>query len=211
MIRLATLEDIPTILAISNHYALTTPANFAVEPESLDSWQAEFRAKSEVFPWFVAELDEPVRETTPTASTNDLTRPLALSLRGRGKVIGFAKASPWKGRCAYDWSAETTVYIDSAHLGRGIGRALYDRLISTLRAQGYRTLLGGITLPNEASMQLHESFGFRRVAALERIGWKFGRWHDVGYWQLQLQPHDHPPSKVRPVREVVEVSAAPVR
>jgi phosphinothricin acetyltransferase len=120
-----------------------------------------------------------------------------------GPVLGFAKAARWKGRCAYNWSAETTVYIHPDHHGRGLGTALYGRLIRILTAQGYRTLLGGITVPNPASVRLHESLGFRRVALLEQVGWKFDRWHDVGYWELLLQEGDGAPVAIRPVAEVV--------
>jgi L-amino acid N-acyltransferase YncA len=173
-IRLAAFEDLAGILAISNWAAERTVANFAVEPETLESWQQQWRATHDMFPWLVA-------------------------CAGDGSVIGFAKAAPWKGRCAYNWSAETTVYVHPDHHGRGLGTALYGRLIRILAAQGYRSLLGGITVPNPASVRLHESLGFRRVALLEQVGWKFGRWHDVGYWQLQLQEGAGQPSAIRPV------------
>lgn len=180
-IRLATIDDVAAILEISNHYARTTPANFAVEPEPLDMWLQSFDATHEMYPWLVAmSADEQ-----------------------SGAIIGFAKASPWKGRCAYTFAAETSVYIAPDACGRGVGRALYDRLFATLRAQGYRTLLAGITLPNEASVRLHEDMGMKRVALLERVGWKFDRWHDVGYWQVHLDAADEPaPQRIRPVREV---------
>ena len=173
-IRLATFDDLPGILQISNWAALNTAANFAVEPETLESWQDDWHETHEMFPWYVA-----VDETT--------------------KVVGFAKASPWKGRCAYLWTAETTVYVRPDRHGEGIGKALYRRLIDTLRAQGYHTLLGGITVPNPASVRLHESLGFRRVAMLERVGWKFGRWHDVGYWELRLRDGEAVPESITPV------------
>lgn len=178
-IRLATDNDLAAILAISNWAAEHTAANFAVEPEPLESWQEDFHRTRTMFPWFVAGGPD-------------------------GQVKGFAKASPWKGRCAYEWTAETTVYVDPGMHGCGIGKALYGRLIATLRAQGYRTALGGITIPNPASVRLHESFGYRRVALLEHVGWKFGAWHDVGYWQLRLADEDGQPPSLRPVSEVVE-------
>jgi len=181
-IRLATSDDIAAILAISNHYALTTPANFAIEPELLEHWQREFEATQAKYPWFVA-VDE------------------------QGRLIGFAKASPRKGRCAYAYSAETTVYVAHGVQRRGVGRMLYSTLIQTLERQGYRTLLGGITLPNDASVGLHESLGFRKVAELERVGWKFGRWHNVGYWELTLGGTENPPSALRPVRHVIPAPA----
>jgi phosphinothricin acetyltransferase len=170
-IRPAERGDVPGILAISNWAALNTAANFAAEPETLESWQAEWDRSHRMFPWLVA--------VDPS-----------------GAVTGFAKAGPWKGRCAYNWTAETSIYVDPARHGQGIGTALYSPLIETLRDQGYRTLLAGITVPNPASIRLHEQFGFRRVALLERVGWKFGRWHDVGYWELHLQEGNAPPEEL---------------
>ena len=90
--------------------------------------------------------------------------------------------------------------------GNGIGTALYTRLVETLRAQGYRTLLAGITQPNPASVRLHEALGFRRVALLEGVGWKFDRWHDVGYWQLNLGNGGNAPTTINPVRETDRVA-----
>ncbi len=175
--RLATPRDLPEVVTISNWAAAHTAANFAIEPETEHSWQRDWRQTHQAFPWLVAVNDT-------------------------GAVVGFAKASPWKGRCAYEWTAETTVYSAPEHHGRGVGTALYGKLIGILRDQGYRTVLGGITQPNPASVRLHEALGFRRVALLERVGWKFDRWHDVGYWELDLQEGDGPPAAIRPVTEV---------
>ncbi len=175
-IRLAKFDDLPAILAISNWAAINTAANFAIEQETLESWQTEWRETHELYPYLVA-VD------------HDNT------------VVGFAKAAPWKGRCAYTYSAEVTVYVDPDHHGQGIGKALSGRLMPTLKAQGYHTLLAGITQPNEASVRLHESFGFKRVALFERIGWKFDQWHDVGYWELLLQTETARPSPIVAVRE----------
>lgn len=176
-IRSARFDDLPAMLEISNWAALNTPANFAIEPETLDSWEADFLETHERYPWLVAVLES--------------------------AIVGFAKASPWNGRCAYNWSAEVTVYVHPDLHGRSIGTALYDTFIPLLKAQGYRTLLGGITQPNGASVRLHESFGFRRVALFERIGWKFERWHDVGYWELILSDDDAPPEAIKSVNEVI--------
>ncbi len=176
LIRLAHPDDLEAILEISNWAAANTAANFAAEPETLDAWRTDWQTTHRMYPWFVAA--------------------------DAGEVIGFAKASPWKGRCAYHWTAETTVYVHPDRHGRGIGRLLYEKLISTLRAQGYHTLLGGITVPNPASIALHESLGYKRVALLEKVGWKFGKWHDVGYWELELRPGSPAPSEVRAVEKV---------
>ena len=181
-VRLATPSDLPAILAISNGAALNTTANFAIEPETSDTWRADYDETHEMFPWLVAADDD------------------------TGAVVGFAKASPWKGRCAYEWTAETTVYVIPLQHGKRIGTALYTRLVETLRAQGYRTLLGGITQPNTPSVRLHEALGFRKVAMLEGVGWKFDRWHDVGYWQLNLTDGGDAPTTIKPVREIDRVA-----
>jgi phosphinothricin acetyltransferase len=177
VIRLAVRDDVPAVLAIANRAAEETAANFAVEPETLEAWDGDFVATHERFPWLVAVDDA-------------------------GAVLAFARASPHRGRCAYAYSAEVTVYVLPEHHGRGLGRALYGRLIPLLAAQGFVTLLAGIALPNPASVRLHESFGFRRVGVFERVGRKFDRWHDVGYWQLALRDDDAPPAPLRPVRDV---------
>jgi L-amino acid N-acyltransferase YncA len=105
-----------------------------------------------------------------------------------GEVLGYVYACRWAERPAYDWSVETSVYVGTEHQGKGIGRALYTELFERLRAQGFRVAVAGITLPNPASIGLHESMGFEPIGALRDIGWKEGGWHDVGYWQLYLQP-----------------------
>jgi L-amino acid N-acyltransferase YncA len=105
-----------------------------------------------------------------------------------GAVVGYAYACEWATRPAYRWSVETSVYVDSERRGGGAGRALYLELFERLRAQGFRIAVAGVTLPNPASIGLHESMGFEPIGALRDIGWKSGAWHDVGYWQLYLQP-----------------------
>jgi L-amino acid N-acyltransferase YncA len=217
-LRLATIDDVPSILAISNYYVRHSAANFAIEPESLDDWRRSYRETSETYPWFVA-VDDAIGLRTLTVDgrlegasdpKSPHPRPLSRGERGegrdtsRGSIVGFAKASPWKGRCAYAYSVEITVYIHPDAHRRGIGRLLYERLLATLKAQGYRTAFGGIALPNEASVGLHQSFGMTCIGVFRRVGWKFDRWHDVGYWQAVLNDDpDAVPQKVRPVREVV--------
>lgn len=177
VIRQATEEDLPAVLSISNDAALSTAANFAIAAETLDMWQRDFREVHAMLPWFVADLD--------------------------AEIVGFAKASPWKGRCAYAYSAEISVYVKPSHHRRGLGRRLYTRLLETLQRQGYRSVLGGIALPNPASVALHESLGMQCVGVLRRVGWKFGQWHDVGYWQGNLQDNDGPPGEILSVHAVL--------
>ncbi len=178
-IRLAQQRDIAAILEISNWAAANTHANFAIEPETLDDWMDSWRATYENYPWLVAEVDD--------------------------RVIGFAKSSPHRSRCAYAWSAEVSVYLRPEWHGRGVGKALYARLIPLLKNQGYVTLIAGIATPNPASQRLHESFGFRRVATFERVGWKFNKWHDVGYWQMALRDNADapPPERILSVAEAI--------
>lgn len=172
-------QHIPAILEISNHAALTGPANFASEPEPLDEWLHAWHKTHERHPWFVA-CDE------------------------HDRVVGFAKASPWKSRCAYRWMVETTVYIAPGFQSRGIGRKLYANLFPLLKAQGYRSAIAGIIQPNEPSVRLHESFGMKRIALFERVGWKFNAWHDVGYWMVEFGPPTEP-SAIRTIAEALAI------
>lgn len=99
---------------------------------------------------------------------------------------GYAYASRHRERAAYRLTAETSVYVAPSAQGRGVGRALYDALLAELAARGFHVALAGITLPNPASVALHEAVGYRPVGVFEAVGFKFGRWHDVGWWQLAL-------------------------
>lgn len=103
-----------------------------------------------------------------------------------GEVIGYAYAGPFKTRAAYDWSCEVSVYLRPGLRRTGAGRALYERLLDDLTERGFRTAVGVITVPNEASVGLHTALGFRPVGTFARIGWKHGRWHDVHWCQRQL-------------------------
>jgi phosphinothricin acetyltransferase len=99
------------------------------------------------------------------------------------RVLGFAYAGRWRGRCAYRFSAEITVYMDERATGRGLGSRLLTELFERLRAAGMHSVLAGIALPNEASVALHEKMGMEKVAHFGQVGFKLGRWIDVGYWQ----------------------------
>lgn len=105
-----------------------------------------------------------------------------------GKTAGYAYAFPFQERPAYRWSAGVSVYVAEGERGRGTGRALYEALFDRLRERGFRMACAGITLPNEASVGLHESLGFQQVGMNPEIGWKNGAWRDVGWWQLELAP-----------------------
>ena len=103
-----------------------------------------------------------------------------------GEIAGYAYAGPHRERAAYRWASDVTVYLSPAHFRRGIGSALYTALFDLLVFQGVYVACAGVTLPNEASVGLHESMGFLPVGVYRRVAWKFGSWHDVGWWQLDL-------------------------
>lgn len=103
-----------------------------------------------------------------------------------GHVLGYAYATQWKARSGYRFSAEITVYLAPDQAGRGIGSKLYRQLFPMLLARSIHAVMGGIALPNEASVALHEKLGMRKVAHFEAVGFKFDRWIDVGYWQRTL-------------------------
>lgn len=157
-IRPATVDDGSAVAGIYNHYVAHTVVTFEEEPVSAPAMAGRIAETLEAgLPFLVAEVD--------------------------GVVDAFAYASAWKGRCAYRFSKEVTVYVRAGASGRGLGSALYDVLIPHMTAKGEHALLGGIALPNDASIALHEKFGFTKVAHFREVGWKHGRWVDVGYWQ----------------------------
>lgn len=116
---------------------------------------------------------------------------------------GLAYAKRFNPRAAYDWTAEVSIYLLEGLRRQGLGSLLYERLMATLDAQGYRCLVAGITSPNPASIRLHERFGFVYLGTLQRVGYKLGAWRDVGSWQRLVGPlDDTAPAPVRPVSEV---------
>ncbi|MEA2683737.1 MAG: hypothetical protein QOK05_2065 [Chloroflexota bacterium] len=119
-----------------------------------------------------------------------------------GTIVGYAYGGTHSPRAAYRWSVDVSVYIDSARHRQGAGRALYRSLLALVTAQGYRRAYAGITLPNPASVGLHEAMGFRPVGVYQQVGWKFGAWHDVGWWQLSLDDSDAAPGEIRRVDEL---------
>ncbi len=111
-----------------------------------------------------------------------------LVVEHEGEVVGFAYACPHRSRAAYRWAVDVSIYVAVERRGRGRGRALYRDLLGRLQRQRFQVACAGITLPNEASVALHESLGFVAVGVYRRIGWKAGAWRDVGWWQLELEP-----------------------
>jgi phosphinothricin acetyltransferase len=105
-----------------------------------------------------------------------------------GEVVGYAYACPFLQRPAYRWTVSVSVYVAAGRAGEGIGRSLYEELFARLRRQGFRMAVAGITLPNPASVTLHERLGFFQTGVNHAVGWKLGAWRDVGWYQLELSP-----------------------
>ncbi|MDB5096242.1 MAG: GCN5-related N-acetyltransferase [Cyanobacteria bacterium RYN_339] len=121
--------------------------------------------------------------------------PWLVCTRG-GAVLGYAYARPYNERAAYQWTLEASIYLAEAARGQGLAGGLYTALFDLVRTQGYCSVIAGITLPNEASVRLHERFGFEPVGRIPAAGYKHGGWHDVGYWRRALRPAGPPPPLV---------------
>jgi phosphinothricin acetyltransferase len=167
-------RDAAACAAIYAPYVESTPISFEERPPAVAEMAARIERVSATHPWLVAEAG--------------------------GEVAGYAYGCRLHERAAYRWTAEVSVYVAEARRGEGIGRALYEALFERLRRQRFQVAFAGITLPNEASVSLHERLGFAGAGTSRRIGWKQGRWHDVSWWQLDLSPPggDPPPEPLPP-------------
>ena len=140
------------------------------------------------------EADPPTQELMCERVTATLAQlPWLVCVRG-GELIGYAYASPHAERAAYRWSLNASVYVAAGCRRQGIGRALYTALFELARLGGYYSVHAGVTLPNAASVGLHESLGFVPVGTYRAVGFKLGAWHDVGWWQLALRPRSGAPA-----------------
>ncbi|MGZ3698446.1 MAG: arsinothricin resistance N-acetyltransferase ArsN1 family B [Bdellovibrionota bacterium] len=170
-IRLAKKSDAAAMLEIYRPAITDGPASFETEMPSLKEFEARVEETLKKFPWLVYELG--------------------------GEVVGYAYAGTHRARAAYRWSVESSVYVSANHQKKGIGKALYQKLFQMLKDQGVVNVFGGITLPNPASVAIHEAFGFVHIGTFKEIGFKMGKWWDVGWWQLQLQ-RPAQPAEIRP-------------
>jgi phosphinothricin acetyltransferase len=161
LIRPATAADAEALAALYNPYIAQTCISFEERPVSAPEMaQRVSDVQDSGLPWLVLEIE--------------------------GSVRGYAYATRWRVRPAYRSSVESSVYLEHGASGRGWGTALYVALIDALRSNGLHLVIGGIALPNERSIALHEKLGFAKVAHFSEVGCKFGQWRDVGYWQLRL-------------------------
>jgi phosphinothricin acetyltransferase len=162
-IRLAEARDATALAAIYAPSVTDSPASFEEVAPDAAEMARRLDAVLAFAPWLV--LDD-----------------------SAGGVVGYAYAARHRERASYQWSIDVTVYVRGDQHRRGAGRALYEPLLELLRAQGFCAAHAGITLPNAASVGLHEALGFRKIAHYPAVGWKQGAWHDVGWWQLELRP-----------------------
>jgi phosphinothricin acetyltransferase len=161
VIRLATSEDAAAIARAYRPIVQSTAISFETDPPDTEEMERRVLATLPEFPWLVYEVG--------------------------GDVAGYVYASRHRTRAAYAWSVDVSVYIDPVHRRNGVGRGLYTSLFAILTAQGFFTAYAGVTLPNAASVGLHEAMGFTPVGVYRNVGYKLGAWHDVGWWQLPLR------------------------
>ena len=158
MIRNVQIEDAQELLDIYNYYVVNTVITFDLEALSLDAFKEKITTVSDDYPFIVYEEN--------------------------GEILGYAYGSKFRPKPAYNNTAESTVYLKHGAQGKQIGSKLYNELLFLLKQKNVHVVLGVLTLPNEASVKLHEKFGFKEVAHLKEVGLKFGKWQDVGFWQL---------------------------
>jgi phosphinothricin acetyltransferase len=168
LIRLATEHDAEQLQAIYAPNVRDTAISFELVPPTVDEMRQRIRKTLEQLPWVVCEH--------------------------QGEVLGYAYASAHRARAAYQWSVDVSVYIHPSSRRSGVGRAVYSSLLKLLEIQGFYNAYAGITLPNPASVGLHEAMGFQPVGVYRAVGYKLGAWHDVGWWQLALRARSSPPA-----------------
>jgi len=166
-IRLVNTEDSAGILKIYAPYILKTSLTFEIEVPDEKAFKERIGTYLQNWPWLVCEID--------------------------GQIIGYAYGTRYRERVAYQWGTEVSVYIHDDHHRKGIAKALYTALIKILKKQGFRNAYAVINLPNDNSVAFHESCGFKYFATYENVGYKLGKWKNVGWWQLQLNDYNNEP------------------
>lgn len=170
-IREARPEDAQAIQAIYAPVVTGTAISFEEVPPTVEEMRLRLTTTLQTYPYLVAVRD--------------------------GQVVGYAYASQHRARAAYRWAVDVTVYIAESARRTGVGRCLYAELLPILSRQGFNAAYAGIALPNVCSVGLHERLGFTHIGTFPQVGFKLGRWHDVGYWRLELGPWDRSPSEPR--------------
>lgn len=180
VIRLATAEDADALRSIYAPYVEGTPISFEYDPPTAEEMARRVESTVDAHPWLVCTVD--------------------------GEVVGYAYAGRFSDRTAYRWTVEASAYVEGDRRREGVGRALYGSLLSVLPRMGFVETYAGVTLPNEASVGFHESLGFVHHTTYPRVGYKFGEWHDVGWWRRQLRER---PAEPDPPRTIERARAEP--
>ncbi|URW75767.1 GNAT family N-acetyltransferase [Sphingomonas donggukensis] len=181
-IRAARAEDAAAIAAIYAPYVLGGTVSFETEAPDARAMRGRIAASDGFYPWLVATNGDADGEG--------------------GGVLAYAYATRFRDRPAYRYVVETSVYVAGPMIGQGAGRLVYEALVDTLRAQGFTQAIGVLSLPNDHSIRLHEHVGFRRAGVFREVGFKQGRWIDVGYWQCLLNDSRVPPVEPKPFSAV---------
>lgn len=159
-LRLASSADAPQVAEIYEPIVRDTAISFELVPPSPEEMAARIETTLQNHVWIVAD--------------------------DHSKIAGYAYAGKHRDRAAYAWSVDTTIYVRDSVRGKGVGRRLYRAVLQILSAQNYRMAFAGIALPNQASVALHESVGFKHLGTYPEVGFKFSQWHDVGWWSRPL-------------------------
>jgi L-amino acid N-acyltransferase YncA len=176
-LRLAAPADAAEVAAIYAPFCLETAVSFETTAPDEGQMRERISTLMQRYPWLVAVSEA-------------------------GDVLGYAYAAKHRERAAYRWSVDFTAYLAPKAKRRGIATALYRALMRICQSLGYYRAFAGITLPNEASVRLHEKIGFRAIGVYRRVGFKLGRWHDVGWWSLDLLPQEDEPREPRSIAEI---------
>lgn len=177
-VRLAVIEDSEKILNIYKPFITNTIITFEYDVPLLEEFEDRMKSVQSRYPWFVCEIDD--------------------------EIVGYAYASKFNERMAYDWSVDFSIYISPEYQGRKIGKGLYHALLKTLKLQGFCNAYALITSPNIKSESIHKSLGFREMGVCKNVGYKMGQWHDVKWFELEFAKHDEKPSKPKKISEIKE-------
>lgn len=168
VLRLASSADSKAILDIYAPYIQNTSFTFETEVPSVEEFAERIRTYLITWPWLVCEID--------------------------GKIAGYAYATKYRERTAYQWCVESSIYLHDDFQKAGIGKALYSALFEILKRQGFNNVYAVINLPNEKSVAFHERCGFEYFATYEKVGYKLGKWKNVGWWKLAVNEYGDEPT-----------------
>jgi phosphinothricin acetyltransferase len=177
-LRVAQSEDAAGILAIYGPIVSATAISFEEVVPAVDEMRQRILTTLQAYPYLVATRDS--------------------------RVIGYAYASQHRARAAYRWAVDVTVYVADSERRAGVARSLYAALLPILVKQGFRSAYAGISLPNTGSVGLHECLGFKHIGTFPEVGYKLGKWHDVGYWRFELSGASSSPSEICRFSELAE-------